>query len=86
MIRSKLLLAMKQAELRSIEVGEPERWSVARLARVTGLARSTIERLVKDPAVSTLGTVEAVAQALGVEITDLVEIEASLEDRESTGS
>ena len=66
---------MKQAELRSIEAGEPERWTVARLARVTGLARSTIERLIKDPAVSTLGTVEAVAQVLGVEITDLVEIE-----------
>ena len=66
---------MKQAELRSIEAGEPERWTVTRLARITGLARSTIERLIKDPDASTLGTVEIVAKVLSVEIADLVELE-----------
>jgi plasmid maintenance system antidote protein VapI len=73
-VRSQLLKAMKLAELRSIEIGDPQRWTVARLAREAGLDRGTIQTLIDAPEKSTLGTAAKVAAVLGVTIADLVEL------------
>lgn len=73
-VRSKLQHAMKLAELRSIEAGEPERWSVRRLARVAGLDPGTVQSAIHRPESSTVATLARIAEALGVGIGDLVEV------------
>jgi DNA-binding phage protein len=75
MVRSKLLETLKVLELESVRQGNPQRWSVARIARETGLARSTIDRLMVDPGACSVATVEAIAQVLGVSFDDLLEVE-----------
>lgn len=74
-LRSQLLKAAKLAELRSIEAGDPQRWTVARIAREAGLDRGTVQTLIDTPERTTLGTAAKIAEVLGVEIGALVEIE-----------
>lgn len=73
-VRSHLLKAMKLAEIQALDAGEPQRWTVARLARETALDRGTIQTLIDTPEKSTLGSVAKVADVLGVAIADLVEL------------
>ena len=73
-LRSSLLKAAKLAELRSIEQGEPERWTVARIAREAGLDRGTVQTLIDTPERTTLGTAVKIARVLGCSISDLVEV------------
>lgn len=75
MVRSRLLIALREAEIRALEAGEPERWSLARLARVSGLNRGTIQRLIDDPARASVATVEKVAQALGTSFDALITVD-----------
>lgn len=73
-LRSALLKAAKLAELRSIEHGEPERFTVARIAREAGLDRGTVQTLIDSPERTTLGTAAKIARVLGCGISDLVEV------------
>ena len=73
-VRSMLLRAIKQVELQSIDAGDPQRWTVARLARETRLDRGTIQTVIDDPARSSVATLARIATALGCSIGDLVEV------------
>jgi DNA-binding phage protein len=65
MAKSKLLETIKLAELESVRRGDPQRWTVSRIAREAGVARSTVDRLLLDPGSCSVATVEAIARVSG---------------------
>jgi len=63
-----------------------ERMTYARLARVTGVARATLETIGSRPGYNTtLGTIEKICRALGCGLEDLLELrEGGRPNRPST--
>lgn len=85
-IRSRVQHAMKLAELRSIEAGEPERWSVRRLAKAAGVDPGTVQAAIHRPESCTVASLAKLAAVLNCGIADLVEVDLTAAEPPAAGA